>query len=47
MSPFEVVQAMQYAGVGVVVLDLSQTVVSLRSVDVVETAVIRRYDRMY
>ena len=41
MSPFEVVQAMQYAGVGVVVLDLSQIVVLLRSVDVGETAVIR------
>ena len=41
MSPFEVVQAMQSAGVGVVGLDLSRTVVVLRSVDVGETAVIR------
>ena len=44
MSPFEVVQAIQFAGVGVVGLDLRQTVVVLRSVDdedVGETAVIR------
>jgi hypothetical protein len=39
MSPFEVVQLMQSAGVGVVGLDLSRTVVVLRSVG--ETAVIR------
>ena len=44
MSPFEVVQAIQSAGVGVVRLDLIQTVVVLWSVDdqhVGETAVIR------
>jgi hypothetical protein len=44
MSPFEVVQAIQSAGVGVVWLDLRRTVVVLRSVDdqdVGETAVIR------
>ena len=44
MSPFEVVQAIQAAGVGVVGLDLRRTVVVLRSVDdqdVGETAVIR------
>ena len=44
MSPFEVVQAIQSAGVGVVGLDLRQTVVVLRSVDdqdVGETTVIR------
>ena len=39
MSPFEVVQAIQSAGVGVVGLDSRRTVVVLRSVD--ETAVIR------
>jgi len=33
MSPFEVVQAIQSAGVGVVGLDLRRTVVVLRSVD--------------
>ena len=33
MSPFEVVQAIQSAGVGVVGLDSSRTVVVLRSVD--------------
>jgi hypothetical protein len=44
MFPFEVVQAIQAAGVGVVRLDLRQIVVVLRSVDdqdVGETAVIR------
>ena len=44
MSPFEVVQAIQSAGVGVVGLDLRRTVVILRSVDdqdLDETAVIR------
>ena len=44
MSPFEVVQAIQSAGVGVVRLDSRRTVVVLRSVDdqdVGETAVIR------
>ena len=41
MSPFEVVQAIQSAGVGVVWLDSRQTVVVLRFVDVGETAVIR------
>ena len=44
MSPFEVAQAIQSAGVGVVGLDLRRTVVILRSVDdqdVGETAVIR------
>ena len=41
MSPFEVVQAIQSAGVGVAVLDLRRTVVVLRFVDVGETAVIR------
>jgi hypothetical protein len=41
MSPFEVVQAIQSAGVGVVGLDLRRTVVVLRFVDVGETAVIR------
>ena len=44
MSPFEVVQAIQSAGVGVVGLDLRRTVVVLRSVDdqdVGETVVIR------
>ena len=44
MSPFELVQAMQSAGVGVVGLDSRRTVVVLRSVDdenVGETAVIR------
>ena len=44
MSPFEVVQAIQSAGVGVVGLDSRRTVVVLRSVDdkdVDETAVIR------
>jgi hypothetical protein len=44
MSPFEVVQAIQSAGVGVVGLDLRRTAVVLRSVDdqeVGETAVIR------
>jgi hypothetical protein len=39
MSPFEVAQAIQSAGVGVVGLDLRRTVVVLRSVG--ETAVIR------
>jgi len=33
MSPFEVVQAIQSAGVGVVGLDLRPTVVVLRSLD--------------
>ena len=44
MSPFEVVQSIQSAGVEVVGLDLRETVVVLRSVDdqdVGETAVIR------
>ena len=44
MSPFEVVQAIQSAGVGVVGLDSRRTVVVLRSVDDQddgETAVIR------
>ena len=44
MSPFEVVQAIQSAGVGVVGLDLRRTVVVLRSVehqDIGETVVIR------
>jgi len=44
MSPFEVVQAIQFAGVGVVGLDLRRTVIVFRSVDdqdVGETAVIR------
>jgi hypothetical protein len=41
MSPFEVVHAIQSAGVGVVGLDLRRTVVVLRFVDVGETAVIR------
>ena len=44
MSPFELVQAIQSAGVGVVGLDLRRTVVVLRSVDdqdVGKTAVIR------
>ena len=44
MSPFEIVQAIQSAGVGVGGLDLRRTVVVLRSVDeqeVGETAVIR------
>jgi hypothetical protein len=44
MSPFEVVQAIQSAGVGVVGLDSRRTVVVFRSVDdqdVGETAVIR------
>jgi hypothetical protein len=44
MSPFEVVQAIQSAGVGVVGLDLRRTVVILRSVDdqnAGETVVIR------
>ena len=44
MSPFEVVQPIQSAGVGVVGLDLRRTVVVLRSVDdqdVGETVVIR------
>jgi hypothetical protein len=44
MFPFEVVQAIQAAGVGVVRLDLRQIVVVLRSVDdqdVGETAAIR------
>ena len=44
MTPFEVVQAIQSAGVGVVGLDLRRTVVILRSVDdqnVGETVVIR------
>ena len=44
MSLFEVVQAMQSAGVGVVGLDLRRTVVVFRSVDdqeVGETAMIR------
>ena len=40
-SSFEVVQAMQSAGAGVVGLDLRRTVVVLRFVDVGETAVIR------
>ena len=43
MSPFEVVQAKQSAGVGVVRLDLRRTVVVMRSVDdqdVGETAAI-------
>ena len=44
MSPFEVVQTIQSAGVGVVGLDSRRTVIVLQSVDdqdVVETAVIR------
>jgi hypothetical protein len=44
MSPFEVVQAIQSAGVGVVGLDSRRTVVVLQSIDdqdVGETAVIR------
>ena len=44
MSPFEVLQAIQSAGVGVVGLDLRRTVVVLRFVDdqdVGETAVTR------
>ena len=44
MSPFEVVRAIQSAGVSVVGLDLRRTVVVLRFVDdedVGETAVIR------
>jgi hypothetical protein len=43
MSPFEVVQAMQSTGVGVVGLDLRRTVVVLRFVEVGETAVICYY----
>jgi hypothetical protein len=41
MSPFEVVQAIQSAGVDVVGLELRRTVVVLRFVDVGETVVIR------
>ena len=41
MSPFEVAQAIQSAGVGVVWLDSRQTVVVLRFVDVGDTAEIR------
>ena len=41
MSPFEIVQAIQCASVGVVGLNLRRTVVVLRSVDVSETVVIR------
>ena len=44
MSPFDVVQAMQSTGIGVVGLDLRRTVAELRSVDdqdVSETAMIR------
>jgi hypothetical protein len=41
MSPFEVVQAIQSAGVDVVGLELRRAVVVLRFVDVGETVVIR------
>ena len=41
MSPFEVVQAIQSAVVGVIGLDLRRTVVVLRFVDVGETAGVR------
>ena len=41
MSPFEVAQAIQSAGVGIVGLDLRRTIVVLRFVDVDETAEIR------